>query len=240
MKEQLRWFGFVAVFSAVTAATLGCYTYWSLKRTKEEVSRGTRRTQEILQSDEIIALGRPDASLSEKLGQKHAVAFLGRKSTYLLYQGGEELERISELSLNGRRLDIGGSDLYMKGKQVWGNLHLDYALGGAVSAEERKELERGEFDAVEYISYEEKRIRYTKTIHVEGVVFPPVQFTDSQLSQLTIPRRIDLRDPHITVSGRIKPIIGGIMALPVYILLDAALAPVSVPLGAMFILSEMK
>jgi hypothetical protein len=79
MKHQIQWFGFVAVFIAVTVVTLGCVTSTWWLQVKDSASRSELIHKAVL-SDEILALGRPNAALSEKLGRGRAVAFLGKKT----------------------------------------------------------------------------------------------------------------------------------------------------------------
>jgi hypothetical protein len=232
MKAQLEWLGFVALFTAVTAATLVCATVETSRNVLRSPLSSSKMVRREILTEEILAMGRPDAALSKKLGREHVVAFLGSHHTYLLYRGGEELESISELNLDGKRMDISASsELYMEDKRVWGELILNYAYGTLATERERQELERGGFTVLGAF--------HQKKIVVEGVVLPVIQLPAGHGTKLSIPRTIHLWDPQLRSKNSAAQIVAADLGWLTYaIMIDVAFAPISVPLGVMMILSE--
>ncbi len=188
MKNQLQWLALLLAFVVGVAGSLGCATMAA----SQVVNKGDSDFyyQPVL-SDEIVAIGRPDAGLAKELDQPNTVAFIGLKNTYLLYKGGDELERIAQLKLEGRRLDIDAVrsfKLYLKDKQVWGELVLTYGGGKPIAAEEVAELERGGFTPLP----RSNGAFYQKKISIEGVLYPAIKLPDDQLAKLGTRRAFNL------------------------------------------------
>lgn len=226
MKTQMRWFALVAGFATLIAGSLGCAT---MAATNAASNHSDFYNRPVL-SDEIVAIGRPDAEVAKSIGQPDAVAFLGQKNTYLVYKGGAELESIFKLKLDGKRLRIESvvniryadrsSRLYLKDKQVWGNLVLAYVGdGNGITPEEQAELEKAGFNK----QGNDKYVRYDKSIAMEGVISPPVKLSDDQASQLAMHRPINFYNP-----GDAKPPanIGATLMIPVAVVADVILIPV--------------
>ncbi len=221
MKCQIQWLALVFVLAVSVPGSLGCATMVATEAVDSIGSGGSSHSKPVLE-DEIVAVGRPDAALTEQLGQEHVVAFIGLKKTYLLNKGGEELERISQLKLDGRRMKVhaDGGRLYIKNKQVWGDLVLVYGGPNPISPEEQAELEKGGFRANVGL-----KTIYAKQIQIEGVVYPAIKLSDAQLEKLTIHRNFSLYSP-----GSAKPpVTGKILASPLIVVgvaTDIALIPV--------------
>jgi hypothetical protein len=226
MKYQIQWLALVFVLVAGVAGSLGCATMAAMDAVQQSDSSVHYRA---VLADEIVAFGRPNAALTKELGQEHVVAFIGLKNTYLLNQGGEELERISQLKLDGNRLtvhakDWEGSRLYLKDKQVWGCLVLTYGDTKSISKEEQAELKKSGFSIVP-----EKGTKniYRKEINIEGLIYPAIKLSDEQMANLTRHRAFTLYDP-----GSAKPpVMGKILKSPlivVGVVTDIALTPVYV------------
>lgn len=181
-------------------------------------------------SDQIVAIGKPDAQLASELHNDHVVALLGEKNTYLLFKGGEELEQISKLNLDSNFMDINtdkAHTLYLKGKQVWGDVTLTYSHGNVVSAEEHEDLDRAGFSEIKT----DGRDSFQKLIKVEGAVYPALKMTDRQISKLTRIRTINLfnsPDAKPPVSDSINV---NYVNLPLGVAIDSAMAPVYLGLG---------
>jgi hypothetical protein len=223
MKNQLQWLGFMLVFIVLISGSLACATMAASAASKNNGS--TIKTLAL--SDEIIAIGRPDAELSKKLNNEHAVAFLGKNNTYMLFKGGEELESISKLKLDPKRLDIDATtnkNLYLGNKQVWGNLRLTYGDSKGYSDEERTILDHAGFKPFKGSIYK----FYYKNIYLQGLVYPAIKLSETQQSQLTVHRPFNLYKTDHTEST-FNP--AGIVLIPLGVATDIVLAPVYLGVG---------
>ena len=186
-------------------------------------------------TDEIVAIGRPDTVLAKEIGQTNVVAFIGLKNTYLLHKGGDELERISHLKLDGKRMDIDAARsyrLYMKGRQVWGEMILTYGGGAFVSAEEQAELESAGFTALKGV----RNNLYQKKVGIEGVIYPAIKLSEEQMSKLTTHRTFNLYNS----KDAKPPILGKILKAPLIVAgvaADIILLPVYLGVGAVVLIS---
>src|SRR5271170_6489013 len=186
---------FMSLLYSLMCNLTGCVTA-SLSGALAEGDEQTRRdfySKPIL-SDLIVAIGRPNAELAKQLGDEHVIAFLGRKNTYLLSRGGEELEHISKLNLDTQKLTInavGDSRLYLKDKQIWGQVILSYGDANAIQESERTELERAGFGQEKY----QDAMVYQKSVDIEGTIYPAIKFSDAELAHLTVPRAISFFNP---------------------------------------------
>ena len=217
MKYQLRWLTLVLAFALSIAGSMGCATILAT-----ESGTNYKYTPKLLLSDEIIAIGQPDATLASKLKQPEAIAFIGRKNTYMLFKGGKELQDISRLELDGKRMNIDSSrsrKLYLKDKMVWGELVLTYRLNKDDTTNDQARLEKAGFTL---ISSPRNKV-YRKRLHIEGITYPALNLPESQLDKLTTHRKISLYDPH-----NVEPSFDAskVVLVPLAIAVDVLLTPV--------------
>jgi hypothetical protein len=224
MKYQIQWLALVAVFGMGIAGSMGCATMAASQAADAAI--GSNHYLKPVLSDEIVAIGKPDAVLAKELGQNNVVAFIGLKNTYLLHKGGEELEQISQLKLEGKRMDMDAARnnrLYLKDKQVWGELVLTYGGGKPIAPEELAELEKGGFTPLRAAN----STLYQKKISIEGVMYPAIKLSDEQVSKLGMHRAFNLYNPRDSK----PPVIGRILKVPLIaagVVVDIALIPVYV------------
>lgn len=223
MKSQMQWLALVVALVTGVAGSMGCAT---IAATSVVNSGESDFYNKPILTDEIVAIGRPDEGLAKEMGQDHVVAFIGLKNTYMLNKGGEELERITQLKLEGKRMDIDAARsyrLFLKDKQVWGELVLTYGGGTPVAAAEQAELEKGGFIPVRRA----KNIQYQKKISIEGMVYPAIKLSDAQMSKLGAHRAFNLYNPRDAK----PPVMGKILKSPLIVagvVADIALIPVYV------------
>jgi len=213
----------------ITSVLQGCATYFA-----SEVDTGEKAFYDNpVLTDEILAIGRPDAALLKQMELSNTIAFIGKKNTYMLYLGGEELEQISKLKLDGKRMTVASNQkLYLKDRQVWGEIEIYYRGDKEVSAEERSELEKGGFTPYKESN---KRPNFETSIRIEGVVYPAINITNEQMSKLKVKRQFSLYNPREAS----PPILGKILKVPVVatgVVADIMLAPVYLGLGAVVVL----
>lgn len=202
MKHQIQWLALVLVFALGVAGSMGCATMAA----SNMADRGKKDFYfKPVLSDEIVAIGRPDAALGKSLGQDHVVAFIGLKNTYMLHKGGEELERISQLKLEGRHMKLDAEHsrrLFLKDKQVWGEMLLTYGADKTLTQAEVAELEQGGFTPMPRSNGKV----YQKKVAIEGVLYPAIKLSDAQLSKLGTRRPFNLyhsRDEKPPLMGRV-------------------------------------
>ncbi len=231
MKIQLQWIALMLAGISLIAGSLGCAT---LAATSQLSNHGDFYAKPIL-SDEIVALGRPDASLVKAMKQDNVIAFVGKKNTYMLYKGGDELEQISLLKLDGRRMDIDAirsHNLYLKDKQLWGELILTYGGGNEITSSEKSELERAGFNVIKGV----KSNLYQKKITIEGVLYPAIKLSESQMAQLTNSRAFNLYNPS---DAKPPANVGAALMIPIAIGVDVVLAPVYLGIGAVVLVASV-
>jgi parvulin-like peptidyl-prolyl isomerase len=219
---------FVPLLIVLMCVLTGCVTV----ELNEALSKGDTQARsdfyaKPILNDVIVAIGRPDSELSKQLNNDHAIAFLGKKNTYILYQGGDDLEHISQLKLDAKNMKIdaeGNSRLYLRNKQFWGQLVLSYGDANAILASERMELEGAGFSEIKY----ENVTIFQKPVNIEGVIYPAIRFSDTELARLAVPRPISFFNP---VDSK-PPTNSARPLLAVAVATDVALAPLYVGLGA--------
>jgi hypothetical protein len=231
MKSHIEWAALLISMIVLIAGSLGCAT---MAATSAVYSDDDFYHEAIL-SDEIIALGKLDPALLKELEQPHAIAFIGKKQTYMLYKGGEELEQVSRLKLDPKRFDTnlnGGGQLYRKDDQVWGEILLSYKLSyKTTSNDEHAELTKAGFVAQQG-AYD---MLYEKKVYVEGIIYKAVQIPPEQLSKLSSPRPIHFFNPRDAK----PPVLGKILKTPLVVIgvaADVILVPVYIGVGVLVLI----
>lgn len=203
-------------------------------------------------TDEILAIGQPDAALLKQMDLSNTIAFIGKEHTYMLYLGGEELEQISKLKLDGMRMSVASEQsLYLKDKQVWGEIELSYNSNAGSYVEhsdkwgpfkyyDKKEISAGEMAELKLGGFTTdqrpgKNGYFRTVIRIEGVVYPAIKIPEQQISKLKVQRRFDLYNPREAS----PPILGKIMKVPIVatgVAIDIMLAPVYLGMGGVVLL----
>lgn len=227
---KIKWHARILWLIALTIVLQGCATQVAM-----ELNSGERGFYyKPVLTDEILAIGRPDADLLKQMELSNTIAFIGKANTYMLYLGGEELEQISKLKLDSKRMTIAPAQkLYLKDKQIWGEIELDYNGNKEISAEEVAELTLGGFVPDQR---GDRKGYFKATIRVEGVVYPAINIPDEQISKLQIKRKFSLYNPREAS----PPILGKIVKIPLIatgVAIDVMLAPVYLSVGGIVLLS---
>lgn len=236
MKRRIQCSVLAAILIALISGTSGCHS-----SNVYRYASGGQGKQFLLFSDEIVAVGRPDADLAKKLGHEHVVAFLGRKHTYLLHKGGEELEHIAQLDVDPQNISLMGSHitrLNYADDAVWGTVYLSHRVkyertigspNAAIPDEEKRELqelEKAGF-AVEYDRQYGRPNWYFKAVEVEGGAQEPIRFSREQLDILTKRRTVNFYTPSESDSNVARKIKGALL-MPGALLVDIVFAPMVV------------
>jgi hypothetical protein len=226
---NMKWLVCSLLLVASTAVLQGCATSIA---TQLAPNRGDFYYKPVL-TDEILAIGKPDAALLKQMDLSDTIAFIGKENTYMLYLGGEELEQISRLKLDGKRMTIASAQsLYLKDKQIWGQIELNYDGSKGVSGEEMAELKMGGFEPDQH---PKKKGYFRTTIRIEGVVYPAIKIPNEQLSKLQVQRKFALYNPREAS----PPILQKVLQVPVIatgVAVDIMLAPVYLGVGGVVVL----
>lgn len=168
--------------------------------------------------DRILALGIPDAAMGQKIGNTNAIAFLGEKHTYLLLEGGAELNAIAR-QLDGiyLRLDDRGPMLYRKGKTIWGNAVLRYVpdAGGPPAAQALERLAAAGFTG-------DASGVYTRAVPVKGLILKPARLDQIPPGSFKTPRAVAFFNPP---DSQPPPDLGKLVFLPAAVAVDVVLSP---------------
>ncbi|MCP4702806.1 MAG: hypothetical protein GY862_38995 [Gammaproteobacteria bacterium] len=227
MREYSHEIVLLTAFILLIAGSMGCATMFTMEAIKKE----NRPNKSLALTDEIVAIGRPDAALAQELGQRNVVAFLGVKNTYMLFKGGAELEWIVRSGLNPERIKLDATqsrNLFIKDKQVWGHLRLTYGDRTGISFPEQQILGRQGFSATGGQFYQRK-------VYIEGLLYPPIKLSAEQDS-LKIRRAIHL----YKTSSKPSKNYAAAALLPLAIATDVILTPVYLGVGIVLLTKSMK
>jgi hypothetical protein len=245
---KIKWHARILWLIALTSVLQGCATFVA-----SELVPGERGFYyKPVFTDEILAIGWPDAALLKQMELSNTIAFIGKENTYMLYLGGEELGQISKLNLDGKRMTIASAQsLYLKDKQIWGEIELYYNSNAGtyiehsgkvdhygsydkkeISVDEMTELEMGGFAPDQRPN---KKGYFRTTIRIEGVVYPAIQIPEQQVSKLKVKRKFSLYNPREAS----PPILQKVLQVPVVVTgvaIDIMLAPVYLGVGGVVLL----
>lgn len=172
-------------------------------------------------TDSIYALARPDAALAKQIGSPDAIAFLGKRHTYLLVEGGARLESIArELDANALSLDGGPRQLFLKDKTVWGTVALRYAPPPATAGDAAA---TNRLATLGFVA--DGAGAYRLSLPVKGVVHPPARQKKALPSEFKRPRTVAFYNPP---NSSPPPDVSKLVTLPLALVVDVALTPVYV------------
>ncbi len=183
---------------------------------------------ELVLTDTIFALAIPDETLSKRI-PSDSVIFLGKKNTYILEIGGEELMYIAkELDGNKLKLDDTPDRLLLEDNTVWGNLSVSYVVLG-ITKKDRAEIEK-----LELLGFQDYGFgTYRKSVRIRATVSPPVSIADEQLQRFKRSRDLNFYRPDGTSQTQD---LGRMVYLPFALAIDLATAGPQLALYSMNLL----
>jgi hypothetical protein len=183
------------LLSLVVFLFSACATHEVKRKAETAQSAGTDAA--VVLTDVIVAIGQPDAALSNTLKSNNVVALLGRKNTYMLYVGGDYLTETAK-SLNAYKLTIvkDSRKLHLEDKKFWGSIALTYS-GTTPSDAEKVSLGK-----LGFLNKPGRDNEFYKEVYVQGLMYPALPMVQSQ--QLKQPREISFRGPPATGSGDVN------------------------------------
>ena len=219
LRGVVIWFCCIGVVGGLGCATMGLLT-------KETPKTKAYFNTPILE-DSVFALGRPDASLTKELGHEGAVVFLGKKHTYFLIEGGQELYRVAGSGLDGTRLSLvcPACSLFLDGKTIWGKLKLCYQPGH--NAEQGADEEIRKLLSLGFTSG--KTGVYELPVSVKGVLGPVAKVNTELPKGFTKSRDIAF---YPSPSSMPPPDMGKILLLPLAVAIDVPCVAAGAAVGA--------
>ena len=172
---------------------------------------------ELVLTDTIFALAIPDEALS-KIIPSESVIFLGKKNTYALEVGGEELMYIAkELDGNKVKLDDTPDRLLLEDNTVWGNLSVSYVVFFGFTKTGKSEIEK-----LQLLGFRDYGFgTYRKSIRIRATVSPPVSISEEQLQRFKRSRELNFYRPDGTTR---TTDLGRLIYLPFALAIDLATA----------------
>ncbi len=204
------------ILCAAAVGGLGCATMLALDSGR---SRKNAFHNKPILTDSVFAIGKPDAAMAAKIGNTNAIAFLGKQHTYLLLEGGTQLNDVAR-TMEGIPLTLGDTrgQLFLKKKVIWGNVSLRHQPPRKTTPPEltvNRLLANG-FKA-------DRQGVYTLSIPVKGVVLPPAKTDKTPPEILMNPRSVAFYNPP---DSSPPPNLEQLITVPLAVVLDIALTPV--------------
>lgn len=203
---------------------MGCATLLTWNAIEEP----GKTTKELAVSDEILALGRPDETLAQKLGRNDVVAFLGTQYTYMIFEGGAELERIARSGLDPQRIQLDAAqsgNLSVSEHQVWGDVRLVYTA---------YPQEQATLSALGFAPTRPGQAQmYERKVYVQGLLYPALEVPPRQ-GRLHVTRPIRIYRTQETAPGINYTMIP---LLPLAVATDVLLSPVYLGVGLVALVS---
>lgn len=196
------------------ASQMGCFTTITALqyRTPKDMP------SPILFDDSIFAVGEISPSIKQKIGCKNASMFLGKKNSYLIFDGSERLIQIIK-SINGQHLSIDQDDekMYTKDKKIWGSIRLTYN-NPQISPDEESQLMSLGFQKPKSHN---RLYQYETSIKITGSIQEAINVKQPD-SGFVKPRNFTFRKP---AQSAIVPNIKITALMPVAIAVDSATWP---------------
>lgn len=213
------------LISVLAASSLsGCFT---MVNSEGGYSSKSHRESQAILNDTVLALGKPDASASNMLGNANAFALFGKSNTYVLTTGGDALQQIAlafaqNKDLNAERLSIVNENksLYLDKDTAWGTVQFAYrpmSKDEATQASEEKSLRNLGFKA------DEAGV-FNVFVRVEAAVKPALDLSAVRLPAFQKNRDLVFYEPSSATLVN-KPKLGKILLTPLALAADVVTAP---------------
>ncbi len=211
---------FILLGCAAAVGGLGCATYIAATATPNPLASLHHSRQVVVLRDKVFAMAHPDAALTKELGHEDVVAFLGRKHTYLLVEGGGTIEKIAHaLGGSGLTLDPGTRGLCYEGENIWGDITLTYKP-------EKSSRTPATSEELKTLGFKLNAPgQYTIDVRVAGVVASAAKLKKAVPDQFDTSREIVFYDPKLANFGP-PPNILKLITIPAALVVDVALTPV--------------
>ncbi len=228
---KLGWMAWVAALLMTSLS--GCATYMASQSTETT----TKITKTLAYEDAILGMGQPTGE-NISAEARNFLALIGEKQTYLLTEGADEIKAIVK-NLDGRLIGVNQDQpkINMLVQQdsseiqsVRGNVTITYNK----AADRLTEQERKTLTELKFTLAEDKQ-SYWRSLHIQGVVYPPVKNLAAIASQFKQTRPVQFyKTEYKQNHNPLRAIL-----LPLGVAFDVITAPIQIPFWY-FSLKDMK
>ena len=228
---KLGWMAWVAALLMTSLS--GCATYMASQSTETT----TKITKTLAYEDAILGMGQPTGE-NISAEARNFLALIGEKQTYLLTEGADEIKAIVK-NLDGRLIGVNQDQpkinmLVQQDSSEIQSVRGDVTITYNKAADRLTEQERKTLTELKFTLAEDKQ-SYWRSLHIQGVVYPPVKNLAAIASQFKQTRPVQFYKTEYKQSH--NPL--RVILLPLGVAFDVVTAPIQIPFWY-FSLKDMK
>ena len=228
---KLSWMAWVAALLMTSLS--GCATYMASQSTETT----TKITKTLAYEDAILGMGQPTGE-NISAEARNFLALIGEKQTYLLTEGADEIKAIVK-NLDGRLIGVNQDQpkinmLVQQDSSEIQSVRGDVTITYNKAADRLTEQERKTLTELKFTLAEDKQ-SYWRSLHIQGVVYPPVKNLAAIASQFKQTRPVQFYKTEYKQSH--NPL--RVILLPLGVAFDVVTAPIQIPFWY-FSLKDMK
>ncbi len=228
---KLSWMAWVAALLMTSLS--GCATYMASQSTETT----TKITKTLAYEDAILGMGQPTGE-NISAEARNFLALIGEKQTYLLTEGADEIKAIVK-NLDGRLIGVNQDQpkinmLVQQDSSEIQSVRGDVTITYNKAADRLTEQERKTLTELKFTLAEDKQ-SYWRSLHIQGVVYPPVKNLAAIASQFKQTRPVQFyKTEYKQNHNPLRAIL-----LPLGVAFDVITAPIQIPFWY-FSLKDMK
>lgn len=228
---KLGWMAWVAALLMTSLS--GCATYMASQSTETT----TKITKTLAYEDAILGMGQPTGE-NISAEARNFLALIGEKQTYLLTEGADEIKAIVK-NLDGRLIGVNQDQpkinmLVQQDSSEIQSVRGDVTITYNKAADRLTEQERKTLTELKFTLAEDKQ-SYWRSLHIQGVVYPPVKNLAAIASQFKQTRPVQFyKTEYKQNHNPLRAIL-----LPLGVAFDVVTAPIQIPFWY-FSLKDMK
>lgn len=228
---KLSWMAWVAALLMTSLS--GCATYMASQSTETT----TKITKTLAYEDAILGMGQPTGE-NISAEARNFLALIGEKQTYLLTEGADEIKAIVK-NLDGRLIGVNQDQpkinmLVQQDSSEIQSVRGDVTITYNKAADRLTEQERKTLTELKFTLAEDKQ-SYWRSLHIQGVVYPPVKNLAAIASQFKQTRPVQFyKTEYKQNHNPLRAIL-----LPLGVAFDVVTAPIQIPFWY-FSLKDMK
>ena len=228
---KLSWMAWVAALLMTSLS--GCATYMASQSTETT----TKITKTLAYEDAILGMGQPTGE-NISAEARNFLALIGEKQTYLLTEGADEIKAIVK-NLDGRLIGVNQDQpkinmLVQQDSSEIQSVRGDVTITYNKATDRLTEQERKTLTELKFTLSEDKQ-SYWRSLHIQGVVYPPVKNLAAIASQFKQTRPVQFyKTEYKQNHNPLRAIL-----LPLGVAFDVITAPIQIPFWY-FSLKDMK
>ena len=218
---KLSWMAWVAALLMTSLS--GCATYMASQSTETT----TKITKTLAYEDAILGMGQPTGE-NISAEARNFLALIGEKQTYLLTEGADEIKAIVK-NLDGRLIGVNQDQpkinmLVQQDSSEIQSVRGDVTITYNKAADRLTEQERKTLTELKFTLAEDKQ-SYWRSLHIQGVVYPPVKNLAAIASQFKQTRPVQFyKTEYKQNHNPLRAIL-----LPLGVAFDVITAPIQIP-----------